>query len=244
MGLLEIDHLTLTLDGSPILDDLSIDLQEGQVHAVIGPNGAGKSSLAFAILGLDGYRDVEGDIFFDDQRLNDLSVTERAKLGITLGWQEPARYEGLTVKTFLRAAAGDGDGDIAQYLQMAGLEPEEYMNRAVDTTLSGGERKKVELASILAMQPKLVILDEPDSGIDVASLENIFGAVRTLREAGTTVMLITHSLTVLDQADDAYLMCCGRLVDRGPVDEVGRYFEDECIPCDHKNEPALNGGQP
>jgi Fe-S cluster assembly ATP-binding protein len=244
MGLLEINHVTLTLDGTPILDDLSLDLWEGHVHAVIGPNGAGKSTLAFTILGLDGYRDIEGDIIFDGQRLNELYVTERAQLGITLGWQEPARYEGLTVETFLRASAGDRDGDIAEYLQMAGLDPDEYMDRAVDTTLSGGERKKVELASILAMQPKLVILDEPDSGIDVASLENIFEAIKTLREGGATVMLITHSLAVLQQAEHAFLVCCGQMVDKGSIDKIGRYFEDRCIPCDHKNEPELHGGRP
>lgn len=243
MGLLEIDHVTLILDGSPILDDLTLDLWEGHVHALIGPNGAGKSTLAFTILGLDGYTDIEGDITFDGHRLNDLSVTERAQLGITLGWQEPARYEGLTVETFLKASAGDHNGDIAQYLQMAGLNPDEYVDRAVDTTLSGGERKKVELASILAMQPKLVILDEPDSGIDVASLDNIFQAVKTLREAGATVLLITHSLAVLEQADHAFLVCCGQLIDKGSVEKIGRYFEDECIPCDHKNQPDLTGGK-
>ncbi|MFO7946600.1 MAG: ABC transporter ATP-binding protein [Armatimonadota bacterium] len=242
MGLLEIHNVTLKLDDTPILDNLTLDLWAGHVHAVIGPNGAGKSTLAYTIVGLEGYRDITGDIFFDGQRINDMSVTERAKLGMTLGWQEPARYEGLTVDTFLQASAGPGNGDIDRYLQMVGLDPDEYRQRAVDTTLSGGERKKVELASILAMQPKLVILDEPDSGIDVASLENIFEAIKMLRQEGVTVMLITHSLAVLEQAEHAFLICCGKLIDKGSTDRIGEYFKDKCIPCDHKNEPDVNGG--
>ncbi|MFP3904310.1 MAG: ATP-binding cassette domain-containing protein [Armatimonadota bacterium] len=242
MGLLELHNVTLKLDDTPILDDLTLDLWAGHVHAVIGPNGAGKSTLAYTVVGLEGYRDIAGDIFFDGRRINDMPVTERARLGMTLGWQEPARYEGLTVETFLRASAGPENGDIDRYLDMVGLDPDEYRQRAVDTTLSGGERKKVELASILAMQPKLVILDEPDSGIDVASLENIFEAIKTLRHKGVTVMLITHSLAVLEQAEHAFLICCGKLIDKGSTDKIGHYFKDKCIPCDHKNEPDANGG--
>ena len=109
----------------------------------------------------------------------------------------------------------------------------------MDRTLSGGERKRIELASILAMEPRLVIMDEPDSGIDVAALQRIFEAVGALRRAGATVVLITHSLAVLEQAEHAFLICCGQLIDKGDVGRIADYFGERCMPCDHQNQPRL-----
>jgi len=243
MGLLEVRNLTLTLGGSKILNDLTIDFWEGHIHAVVGPNGAGKSTLAATIMGLSGYRDFEGDILLEGQSIKGLTLDERAKKGMTLAWQEPARYEGLTVRDFIKASAKDKSDDaIKEVLSGVGLKDGSYIERAVDRTLSGGERKKVELASILAMQPKLVFLDEPDSGIDVESLERIFEAVKTLKAAGSTVILITHSPTVLEQAEHAFLICCGELVEQGSVEKIDGYFKDRCVPCDHKNRPDRKGG--
>ena len=241
MGILEIKDLGLSIDGTKILDDISIDIWEGYIHAVVGPNGAGKSSLAAVIMGLDGYRDVEGDIIFDGESIVDMTIDERGKRGITLGWQEPARFEGLTVAQFIKASANDGsDKKVEDCLEKVGMSPERYMDRAVDTSLSGGERKKVELASILAMDPKLVMLDEPDSGIDVESLEKIFDALKYLKQNGTTVILITHSAEVLKHAEHAFLMCCGRILDKGTEEHIDNYFENQCIPCDHKNRPEMD----
>lgn len=238
MGVLEVRNLSLNLNGKRILDDLDIDFWEKRVHAVVGPNGAGKSSLAYTIMGLEGYRRISGDILFDGVSIKNLGVAERAKLGITLGWQEPARFEGLTVKQFILASAGEDKVDVVEdVLFKVGLKPEEYMGRAVDKTLSGGERKKVELASILAMRPRFVMLDEPDSGIDVASLEKIFEGIKLLKNHGATVVLITHSLAVMKQAEYAFLLCGGRLVEKGGVDKIKPYFEQECLPCEHKNVP-------
>lgn len=245
MGILEIKDLKLTLNGKPILNTLNIDFWEGHIHAVVGPNGAGKSTLAATIMGLSGYRTFEGDILFEGESIKALDIDSRARKGITLAWQEPARFEGLSIRDFIGAAARDKSADaMKMVLAEVGLEPEEYLDRAVDKTLSGGERKKIELASILAMRPKIAILDEPDSGIDIESIQRIFDAVKVLKEGGTTVILITHSLAVLNQAEHAFLICHGRIVDKGPVDKVRRYFEDKCIPCDHKNVPLQQiGGQ-
>jgi Fe-S cluster assembly ATP-binding protein len=242
MGLLEITNLRLQLNGSPILDGLDMDLWEGHVHAVVGPNGAGKSTLAGTIMGLEGYRDYSGEMAFEGTSLAGLAVDERARLGMTLGWQEPARFEGLRVPEFVRLAARDKrDEAVRDAMARCGLGADRYWDRAADKTLSGGERKKLELASILAMQPRLVMLDEPDSGIDVESLARIRDAIGALRDAGATVVLITHSAEVLDWAEHAFLLCCGRIVDKGNIDRIGRYFKDRCIPCDHKNRPDLNG---
>lgn len=238
MGVLETRNLTLRLGGRCILDDFSMDVWEGHLHAVIGPNGAGKSTLANTIMGLRGYTDFQGDVLLDGQSLRGLPVDERARRGITLAWQEPARFQGLSVRRFVSAGAKDkGAKEVEHALETVGLEPAKYINRRVDSTLSGGERKRVELASILAMQPRIVLMDEPDSGIDVEALERIFDALRLLKQRGTTVVLITHSLAVLNHAEHAFLMCCGRLLDKGPVEQIGRYFHEKCIPCDHTNRP-------
>ncbi|NIP44411.1 MAG: ABC transporter ATP-binding protein [candidate division Zixibacteria bacterium] len=246
MGVLEVKKLSLTLDGSRILNKLDIDFWEGHVHAVVGPNGAGKSTLAATIMGLSGYRDFEGDIIFKGESIKDLDINERAGRRITLAWQEPARFEGLTIRDFIRSSARDKSVDnLKRTLDEVGLDSDEYFMRAVDKTLSGGERKKVELASILAMEPEVALLDEPDSGIDIESIERIFEAVRVLKAKGTTVIMITHSLAVLNQAEHAFLMCNGTIVDKGAVSKIRSYFEDKCIPCPHKNIPrmARSGGR-
>ena len=132
---------------------------------------------------------------------------------------------------------------INEVLKKVGLKPEKYSDRAVDKTLSGGERKKVELASILAMEPEIAFLDEPDSGIDIESIERIFEVVRILKEKGTTVVFITHSLAVLDQAEDAILLCDGKVIDRGSAEKIGKYFSDQCIDCNLK-EPIKQWSGP
>ena len=239
MGILDVQDLSLTLNGKKILDRLSIDFWQGHIHALCGPNGAGKSTLANTIMGLSGYTEIEGDILLEGVSLKGMSVDERARRGITLAWQEPARFEGLKVVDFLLAGATEKRRSrAARALQTVGLDPEKYLSRAVDKTLSGGERKRIELASILTMQPKIVLMDEPDSGIDVEALEQIFACLSTLKSSGTTVILITHSAAVLKQAEHAFLMCNGRLIDKGAVSRIYRYFEEKCLPCTHTNEPV------
>lgn len=238
MNILEIENLTLQKKGRNILNNLQLSLEEGMVHAIVGTNGAGKSTLANTVMGLSGYREYTGSIRYAGKPIDDLSIDSRARAGISLGWQEPARFEGLLVREFLQASAREKtEAAVREALEQVGLDPSAYLNRAVDTTLSGGERKRIELASLLIMHPRLVILDEPDSGIDVAALEMIFNAITLLRERGATVILITHSPTVLARAEQAFLMCHGAILDRGTVEEIQCYFTGKCIPCDHKNHP-------
>ena len=238
MNILEIENLQLHLDGKPILKGVTLGLWGGHVHAVVGPNGAGKSTLASVIMGLPGYRDVAGDIRFEGRSIASLTPDARARLGITLGWQEPARFEGLKVRDYLRVSAHNaGRAGGAELLARVGMDPETYLDRAVDKTLSGGERKKLELAAILAMRPKLALLDEPDSGIDVESLERIFEAIRDLKASGATVVLITHSLAVLRQAEHAFLMCAGQIVRKGAIADLAEYFERQCMGCEDR-DPA------
>lgn len=247
MGILEIKNLNLHINGKHILQNVNLDIWEGHIHALVGTNGAGKSTLASAVMGLEGYKDITGDIIFKEQRINDLSIDQRAKKGITFGWQEPARYEGISVIDFVGAGiqhhSDNREDIISDALQRVGLKPKDYLNRSVDETLSGGERKKIELASIIAMNPPFIMLDEPDSGIDVATLDRMAEAIKILKAKKTTVLLITHSLAVMRQADHAFLMCDGRIIEKNTADKIIPYFEQNCIPCDHKNEPDTNGKQ-
>ncbi len=239
--LLKTENLTLSFNGKKILDNLNLTFKRSEIHAVVGPNGAGKSTFASTVMGLDGYRKFEGGIFYKGLSLKELGVYERAKLGITMGWQEPARFEGLKIRQFMKASSKDKKEDsIIEALSILGIDYREYADRIIDKSLSGGERKKFELASIVAMQPELVILDEPDSGIDVASLDNIFGAIRHLHDNGATVILITHSLEVLKNAQYAYLLCSGTLLDEGRVSKIRKYFEGKCLTCAHKNIPLFS----
>jgi len=238
MEILQIKNLSLTLVHKKILNNLSIDFIEGSIHAIVGTNGAGKSTLASTIMGLSGYRDFEGDILFEGKSLKNLAVHERARLGIALGWQEPARYEGLKIRDFLSAAAKDkSEAELIRTMNRVGLSAKDYLDRAVDKTLSGGERKRIELASLLIMEPKLIILDEPDSGIDVEALEMIFKAIQELKKNGTTIILITHSQAVLTQAEQAFLLCNGEVIDKGGVARINLFFEGKCSGCNHKNIP-------
>ncbi len=254
--LLEVKNLTLKKDGKTLLNSLNLEVWEGYVHAVVGPNGAGKSTFANTIMGLSGYRQIEGDIIFDGVSIKDLSIEKRAKLGITLAFQEPARFEGITVEDFLlasskysnskkeekraeipNASVENFDHIIEKGLLKVGLDPIKYRKRAVDKNLSGGERKRIELASIYVMKPELVIMDEPDSGIDIDSLNYIYEIISDFKKEGSTVILVTHSQQVLRWADHAFLLCGGKLVDKGKMSDMLKYFSNKCKPCDHIGTP-------
>jgi Fe-S cluster assembly ATP-binding protein len=238
--LLKIKNLDLTLDKEHILRDINLTINRGEVFAVIGPNGCGKSSLAYTLMGLKGYNQKNGKILFNGEDISDLSVTERAKKGITLAWQEPARFEGVTVKEFLSLGAKARnieitEDDLKWALNEVAIVPKKYLNRKVDETLSGGERKRIEIASILLMKPDLVILDEPDSGVDVVALNNIRTVIEDFKKENIGVLLITHSDEMLDVADRAALICGGEVFNVGDPKQVSEYFKFECMPCEDEN---------
>ena len=237
MSVLQLRNLSLTLGGSEILKDLDLDLWEGHIHALVGPNGAGKSTLAAVIMGLEGFREHSGDIFLRGESIRDLPVDERARRGITLAWQEPARFEGLPVHKFILAGAKEKTAaELIRVLKMVGLDPERYRSRAVDASLSGGERKRIELASILAMRPSVMMMDEPDSGVDIDALTYIFEVIREMKDEGITVILITHSGEVVKYADHGFLLCDGHIVEKGLPQKIFSYFEGSCASCEHPNE--------
>ncbi len=232
MDILRVENLTLNLNGKEILRNLSFSVKEGVIKSILGSNAAGKSSLANVIMGLEGYKPIKGRVIFMGEDITDYPVWKRAKMGLTLAWQEPARFEGLTVRDYILAGMKEKNENLLEEsLRLVILEPKNYLKRPVDKTLSGGERKRIELASVFAMKPKLAILDEPDSGIDILALDNIVEMIKELKKRGTTVLLITHREEVAGIADETSLMCSGFIIKEGKPEEVCDYFKNRCIPC-------------
>jgi Fe-S cluster assembly ATP-binding protein len=237
-SILELRRLGLKLGGKSILYDITASFESGIVYSVVGPNGAGKSTLASVLMGLPGFRHMEGDILYEGKSIKNLAADERAKLGITLGWQEPARFDGISIREYLEASAKDKKREnLETAMNAVGLSPKNYLDRGCDKTLSGGERKRVEIASILVMEPRLTLLDEPDSGIDVAALDKMFEVIELLKQRGSGVILITHSLEVMKHSQKAFLMCHGGIRDSGTTEKISSYFHDKCMPCDLKYAP-------
>lgn len=229
--LLRIENLSLQRNGREILNDVNLTVHSGQVHALLGLNGSGKSSLAYTLMGCDGYAPDRGRITFAEQEINGLTLTQRARLGITLAWQEPARFEGIPVGKYVGLGQKQPDRQgVVEALEAVALPAKIYGYRAADQTLSGGERKRVELAAVYAMRPRLAILDEPDSGIDVLSLTEIAKLIRQLSSEGCAVLLITHREELLATADIASLMCYGSIIFSGDPNETRQYYSGRCRP--------------
>lgn len=238
-SLLEVKDLSFEKEGKVILGGVNLTVQHQEIHSVLGMNGTGKTTLACMVMGLGEYSPDYGSIYVEENDITELPVYERARMGITLAWQEPARFEGLMIGEYVSIGLQKGQSDLspAECLRRVGLDPNRYLSRDVDTTLSGGERKRVELAAVLAMKPRLAILDEPDSGIDSLSIDYIKDVIRTLVTQGASVLLITHHEEVAAMADRTTALCGGRILKTGMPEEVTRFFRNHCKPCQHVNEP-------
>ncbi len=229
--LLDITDLTFTVGDQTILERLRLSIYRGEIHALLGANGSGKTTLAYLLMGCDGYIPTAGTIVFAGADLLPLKMHERAKLGLTLAWQEPARFEGVTVREYLTLGLVGPDPGAA--LAQVGLDPNRYLNRRVDKALSGGERHRIELASVLCMKPTLAILDEPAAGIDMLSISHIINVIRALKDNGGAVLLITHQEEVAAIADSASQLCNGRIIFSGDPAHVIEHFRGRtCVRCD------------
>ena len=236
-NILEIENLGLNLGSNKVFTDVSFTISSGEVTAVIGPNGCGKTSLAYSIMGLKEYLPEQGSILYKNENINKYSIDERARKGITLAWQEPPRLEGVSVRKFLALGLESQKKEVTEQqlelvLKEVGMSPRIYLDRDIDDTLSGGERKRIELASILIMEPELVILDEPDSGVDIVALNNIGTVINKLKEKNTGILMITHSEEMLKYADKAVLLCHGEILKKGDPQEISVFYQQECRDCE------------
>lgn len=235
--MIKIKNLTFVKGQKTIINNLNLEINKNFISVIVGSNGSGKSTLAYILMGLRGYENYQGEIIYRGKSLEGLPVSKRASLGITLAWQEPAKFEGLTVKKYLESSGKKiSQKDIEIALKKTGLEPENYLERFVDSSLSGGERKKIELASVYLMKPKLVILDEIDSGIDINSFKKIKQIIKDIKNQGASVILITHNLSVLNWGEKVFLLCRGNLLKVDSPYNIKSYFKKECVKCQFKDK--------
>ncbi len=237
--MLEVENLRLNFNGKLIIDGLNLHVNKGEIYAILGENGTGKTTLGHLIMGTNNCKPTGGRIIFEGQDITDLSISQRAKKGISLAWQEPVRIEGLRVGDYLKLSGTNfGIEQVEDCLRMVGLEPAQYLDRDIDNTLSGGERKRIELASLLAMRPKLAILDEPDSGIDIIALPLILNGIVEMSKQGSSALLITHNERVVEIAHRVSVLCAGKILTTGTPAETSQWFKDNCQSCPHINEPV------
>ena len=224
--MLELKQISFSVkreDGSDreILKDITVTIPRGRFVVITGPNGSGKSTLAKVIMGIE--KQTSGQLLWDGVDISHMTVTERARLGVSYGFQTPPRFKGMRVWDLLSCAAGKdlSFGEGCQYLTKVGLCSRDYINRDVDTSLSGGELKRIEIATILAKQGGLLIFDEPEAGIDLWSFHQLIETFRSLhREDGPAIVIISHQERIIQQADEILLIRNGALVDRGTVEEI------------------------
>ncbi|MCX7816532.1 MAG: ATP-binding cassette domain-containing protein [Syntrophales bacterium] len=203
-----------------IIEGFSYTFEKGKFYGITGPNGSGKTTLAKLIMGIN--KPTSGSIFFEGQDITNLSITERAKRGIAYSFQQPARFKGITFRELLSIAAGTNEEEqILALLRRVGICSLSYLDCPVDTKLSGGEIKKIELATTIARNPKLAIYDEPDTGIDLWTINPMVHLLKKeCEERGTTTIVVSHNRDFLETVDLILIMNKGKIVYEGSLEKA------------------------
>ncbi len=212
--MLTIKNTNVTLRGNDnqveILKNINLTLEKKKIYVITGPNGGGKSTLAKAIMGIVPIND--GQLFLDQMEITNLGIAERAKAGIGYAFQAPARFKGLTVRKMLNLAAAGNEVDKCQLLYDVGLCAQDYLDREIDTTFSGGELKRIEIASVLARNLKVAVFDEPEAGIDLWSFQRLTETFENIHERqDTTIVIISHQERILRLSDEIILLQNGEI---------------------------------
>jgi Fe-S cluster assembly ATP-binding protein len=228
--MLEIKNLHVSVGDKPILKGLTLSLQPGQVHAIMGPNGSGKSTLSYVLVGRSGYDITEGSILYRGEDLAAMPPEERAAKGVFLAMQYPVEIPGVTTMTFLKTALnsqrrtrGESDLDVVSVLKLVRAKAkelnvsEEMLKRALNVGFSGGEKKRLEILQMALFEPRLAILDETDSGLDIDALRLVAEGVNALRAPERAMLVITHYQRLLDYIvpDRIHVLAKGRIVAEG-----------------------------
>lgn len=224
--LLDIKSIRASVEGKEILKDLNLQVHPGEVHVIMGPNGAGKSTLANVLMGHPKYTLEQGTITFDGEEINDWKVDERARNGMFLSFQSPEEVNGVTVENFIRAAVTAKEGKAPKILafnkalknQMESLKMnKELAHRYLNVGFSGGEKKKDEILQLLTLNPKLAILDETDSGLDVDAIRIVSEGVNLYANENNAVIMITHNKRILENihVDYVHVLVDGQIVQTG-----------------------------
>lgn len=233
--MLELRNVSFEVDGKKILNNISLTMEDNRFTVITGPNGGGKSTLAKLIMGIE--KPTEGEILFDGEDITAMSIDERAKRKIGYAFQQPPRFKGMSVRKLLSLAHGkDLDEEICcSYLTDVGLCPKDYLNRDVDASLSGGEVKRIEIASILARDLKLSIFDEPEAGIDLWSFAKLVETFQKLqRESRQSIILISHQERIMQLADEIIIIENGAIKTKGKRDDILPSLMSEFDSCEFK----------
>lgn len=224
--MLELQHITFNVgegnDQKTIINDLSLTIENGKFVVITGPNGSGKSTLARIIMGIE--KPSSGRIIFDGQDVTDMSITDRAKLGISFALQQPVRFKGIRVHDLLRLASGKelSISDTCDYLSEVGLCARDYIDREINSSLSGGELKRIEIATLLARKTKLSVFDEPEAGIDLWSFQNLIRIFENMRREikDSSIVIISHQERILNIADEIVLISNGQIQKTGSAQDI------------------------
>ena len=223
--MLTLKNLSLTAADAQgradIVKNVSLDVEDGKFLVITGPNGGGKTTLAKLIMGLA--TPTGGQILLDGEDITGLSITDRARRGISYSFQQPPRFKGMKVSDLLTIAAGKplSHDEACSYLTQVGLCARDYLSRDVDTSLSGGEVKRIEIATLLAKNSRIMIFDEPEAGIDLWSFARLTETFRELHEkGGRTILIISHQERIIRLADEIVLIANGEIAGRGTADEL------------------------
>lgn len=205
-----------------ILRDISLTVDDNKFIVITGPNGGGKSTLAKVVAGI--IKNNSGQIIFDGEDITEKSITDRARMGIGFAFQQPVRFKGMTVVDLLRIASGKtlSVSEACEYLSEVGLCAKDYINREINASLSGGELKRIEIATVLARDVKLALFDEPEAGIDLWSFNNLIRIFENMRKErnGRSIIVISHQERILNIADEIIVIADGKIVKKGNKDVI------------------------
>lgn len=231
--MLELKNISYIVEGEKeILKDISLTVEDGRFVVITGPNGGGKSTLAKIIAGV--ILPSSGKIILNGTDITNASVTERANMGIGYAFQQPVRFKGLTVRDLLNLAAGEekSEARLCSYLRDVGLCAKDYIDREVNASLSGGEIKRIEIATVMARGAKLTLFDEPEAGIDLWSFTNLIEVFRHLREErGGSIVIISHQERIIDIADEIVVLSAGEIAGMGTAEEIMPHILKEGPGC-------------
>lgn len=219
--MLELKNIKFERDNKVILDDINLNISEDKFIVITGPNGSGKSSLAKIIMGIE--KQDEGKILFDGEDISKLSIDKRAKQGIAFAFQQPVKFKGLTVLDLLKLSAERDltKNEACEILSKVGLCAKNYIDREINSSLSGGELKRIEIASVMLRNSKLTIFDEPEAGIDLWSFNNLIDVFKDMRKnIKGTILIISHQERILNIADEVILLNNGRIEKHGSKEDV------------------------